>query len=64
MAQVMDTLEKITSELVAYQLVHEAKGIRRCKINKHKYLYYRMLAGKVELVTFHSSRQNPDSLHF
>ncbi|MCU0352487.1 MAG: type II toxin-antitoxin system RelE/ParE family toxin [Cytophagales bacterium] len=63
MAQVMNTLEKITNEFVAYQLVDETKNIRRCKINKHKHLYYRPFEDRVELVAFFGSKQNPDNLN-
>lgn len=63
MVQVVNTLEKIANaETVAYQLVDAVKNIRRCKINKQKFLYYRIGEQRIELVAFFGSKQNPDNL--
>ncbi len=64
MVQVVDALEKIANtETVAYQLVDAVKNVRRCKINKQKFLYYRIGEQRIELVAFFSGKQNPDKLN-
>jgi plasmid stabilization system protein ParE len=63
MEAVYDTLEKISNaDLVAYQLVDAEKGVRRCKVTKTKYVYYRILNDCIELLTFRDTQQNSEDL--
>ena len=63
MEAIYDTIEKISNaDVIEYQLVDPKKQIRRCKVVKTKYLYYRIQEDIIELLTFRSTKQNPDSL--
>ncbi len=63
MVQVIEALEKISNaDKIAYQLVDLEKEIRRYKVNKNKYLYYRIQKDSIELIAFIGSKQNPDTL--
>ena len=58
-------LQKIESNPFLYPLHESLNNIRKCVVNEHIILYYRVIDDvSIDLITFWNTHQNPDRLSF
>ena len=58
-------IEKIVERIIKYPESYpksiKMKSVRRCLINKHTVMFYRIHKTNIEILTFFDNRQSPDS---
>ena len=61
--RVDESIETIRANPELYPLHREKEKVRKCVLNKHIILYYKIVSSsRVDLLSFRNTHQDPDSL--
>lgn len=60
--RVDEVIEHISLNPDIYPVYRSSDSIRRCVLNKHITLFYRVKGESIDIITFWNTHQNPDNL--